>query len=121
MASLHSHKFYRSIDPNATVIVSEPSVARRTLASRYGATEVVDPMSSQGIVLAKVYGETLGAGVDVAFETTGTQSSFDSDLMCVKPHGSIVNIAIWQQSPSVNMNLLNAREISLTGTLPSIP
>jgi threonine dehydrogenase-like Zn-dependent dehydrogenase len=78
-------------------------------------------MSSQGIVLAKVYGETLGVGVDVAFETAGTQTSFDSALMCIKPHGSIVNIAIWQQSPKVNINLLNAREIALTGTLPSIP
>ncbi|TEB32775.1 L-threonine 3-dehydrogenase [Coprinellus micaceus] len=109
-------KVLRSIDPDATIIVSEPNVARRTFASRYGAT-VVDPISSQGIVLARVYGETLGVGVDVAFETAGTQTSFDSALMCVKPHGSIVNIAIWQQSPNVNINLLNAREIALTGIM----
>jgi threonine dehydrogenase-like Zn-dependent dehydrogenase len=61
----------------------------------------------------------MGAGVDLAFETAGVQSSFNTALMTVKPHGCLVNVAIWQESPTVNMNLLNAREIRLTGTSSS--
>ncbi|KAJ3500692.1 hypothetical protein NMY22_g19177 [Coprinellus aureogranulatus] len=107
----------RSIDPNATIIVSEPIQVRRDLAVKYGATDVADPLVAQGIVLAKVYGETFGAGVDVTFETSGAQDGLDNALTSVKPHGSLVNVAIWQQSPHVNMNLLNAREIRLTGVM----
>ncbi|KAF5313340.1 hypothetical protein D9611_008667 [Ephemerocybe angulata] len=112
-------KVIRSIDTSASVFVSEPVESRRCLAVRYGATEVIDPNSSQGIVQAKVYGETLGVGVDVAFETAGEQDSLDTSLICVRPHGTLVNIAVWQESPSLNLNLVNRREIKLTGIFAS--
>ncbi|KAF6746015.1 L-threonine 3-dehydrogenase [Ephemerocybe angulata] len=108
----------RSIDTSASVFVSEPVESRRCLAVRYGATEVIDPNSSQGIAQAKVYGETLGVGVDVAFETAGEQDSLDTSLICVRPHGMLVNIAVWQESPSLNLNLVNRREIKLTWQYP---
>lgn len=52
-----------------------------------------------------MYGETLGVGVDVAFETAGEQDSLDTSLICVRPHGTLVNIAVGKVKAAVDCQM----------------
>ncbi|CAA7263285.1 unnamed protein product [Cyclocybe aegerita] len=58
-----------------------------------------------------------GLGADIAFDTTGVQAAVDTALLSVRPHGIFVNVAIWEDSPRMNMNLVVRREIMVTGSI----
>ncbi|KAJ3517064.1 hypothetical protein NLJ89_g736 [Agrocybe chaxingu] len=109
-------KILRSFGPTSTIIVSEPAQIRRNLASKHGATLVLDPLNPNDPVDAAVLKATNGVGVDVVFDATGVQAAVDTALLSVRPHGTFVNIAIWEQRPSLDMNLVVFREITVTGS-----
>ncbi|CAA7263286.1 unnamed protein product [Cyclocybe aegerita] len=106
----------RAFGPTSTIVVSEPAQIRRNLASKHGATLVLDPLNPNNPVDAAVLKATNGVGVDVAFDATGVQAAVDTALLSVRPHGTFVNIAIWEQRPSLDMNLVVFREITVTGS-----
>lgn len=58
---------------------------------------------------------TNGIGVDVAFDAAGNQAGLDSALLSIRPRGVYLNLAIFDESPQVNMTLVLMREITLTG------
>lgn len=105
------------------MIVSEPASGRRSLASKHGATIVLNPLEhlstrspSPSTVPSAVMQATNGIGVDVAFDAAGIQAGLDAALLSVRPRGTLVNVAIWEKDPiTISMNLLTGREINLTG------
>ncbi|KAF4613249.1 hypothetical protein D9613_010930 [Agrocybe pediades] len=118
-------KVLRSIDPSALIIVSEPASGRRSLASKHGATLVLDPLEpgadgkpSPTTVPSAVYQATNGVGIDVAFEAAGIQAGLDAALFSLRPRGTLVNVAVWEKDPvGISMNLVTAREINIIGIL----
>jgi threonine dehydrogenase-like Zn-dependent dehydrogenase len=95
------------------VVVSEPAAARRALADKLGATLTVNPLSDN--LHQEVIKLTDARGVDVVFDAAGIQSSLDASLQCVRPKGTIVNVAIWEKPATINMNIILKKEIYLTG------
>jgi len=111
-------KVLRSFGPSSTIIVSEPALIRRELASKHGADVLINPLasSSSSPVPTAVLNATSNVGVDVAFDAAGTQAGLDSALLSVRPHGTFVNVALWEEHPRVNMTLILHREITFTGS-----
>jgi len=109
-------KVLRYIDANSTIIVAEPAALRRDLASRHGATVVVDPTVSD---ISKAVLEATGVGVHVAFDAAGLQATVDAAFASVRARGTIVNVALWESGVKVgvDMNALLLKEIALTGTM----
>ncbi|KAJ3517081.1 hypothetical protein NLJ89_g735 [Agrocybe chaxingu] len=109
-------KVLRSFGPSSTVIVSEPAQIRRELASKHGATLAIDPLNAAGPIATAVVKAT-GIGADIAFDTTGVQAAVDTALLSVRPHGVFVNVAIWEDNPRMNLNLVVRREVMVTGSI----
>ncbi|KII91678.1 hypothetical protein PLICRDRAFT_38498 [Plicaturopsis crispa FD-325 SS-3] len=97
------------------IIVSEPSTARGALALKIGATQVINPLKAD--LAAVAHSLTDGAGVDVAYDCVGIQSSIDAGIASVRPRGTVVNLALWEKNPVIDMNLLLMKEIILTGII----
>ncbi|KAL0946165.1 hypothetical protein HGRIS_012428 [Hohenbuehelia grisea] len=108
-------KVLRSIDPASAIIVSEPTSLRRERAQTHGATLVVNPLEVD--LHAAVLGATNNKGVDVAYDAAGIKASLEAAMLCVRPRGLIMNVAIWETNPNINMNLMVMKEIRITGAL----
>ncbi|KAG6878828.1 hypothetical protein C0992_007406 [Termitomyces sp. T32_za158] len=108
-------KILRSFDPSAIIISSEPATLRRAQALKHGATIALDPRGVN--VPQEVLKATGGIGVDIAFDAAGIQAGLDVALPSVRTRGMIVNVAVWEKSPIIDVNLLLMKEISMTGIL----
>ena len=95
--------------------MSEPTVLRREQALRNGATLSLDPRNVD--VPKAVMEATGGIGVDIAFDASGIQASLDAALLSVRLRGTVVNVAVWEERATVDVNLFWSREISLTGSV----
>jgi (R,R)-butanediol dehydrogenase / meso-butanediol dehydrogenase / diacetyl reductase len=103
-------------------IISEVTDARIAQAKKFGADVVVNPLEpfpgsredkiTDGVVAA-CRDLTDGAGVDVAFDATGMQSTLDAAIAAVRPRGTIFNVAIHEKPLVVNLNLLAQQEKSI--------
>lgn len=99
-----------------TVIISELSEARKAKARATGvADHVIDP--SQDDVVARVLEITHGLGADVCFECSSVNAVLDQLLAAVKPGGVVVNVSIWGQRASIDMQTLVLKEVDLRGTI----
>jgi len=107
-------KVIKSFDPSATVITSEPVTLRRQQALKHGATLVLDPIHTN--VPGAVMNATNGLGVDIAFDAAGIQASIDAALFSIRPRGTIVNVAIWEKTAKIDLNVLVMKEAFLTGS-----
>ncbi|KAG6810721.1 hypothetical protein H0H92_010603 [Tricholoma furcatifolium] len=103
-----------SIDPSAVLIMSEPTALRRQQALLHGATSSLDPLNVN--IPETVMKMTGGVGVDVAFDAAGVQASMDAALLSVRPRGVVLDIAVWEKRPEVDINLVFFKEIILTGS-----
>jgi len=104
--------FNRSLDPQATVLVSEPAKIRREFALEHGATLVFDPTQDTiPIAVRKV----VPPGVHVALDAAGVQASLDSCLLSLRPRGTYLNVALWKTTANVDLNLVLSKELNLTG------
>lgn len=97
------------------VAVSEVATARKQLAADFGADVVIDPTSED--LAARVAEVTGGVGFDVTFETGGVQATFDAAVASVRKHGTILNLAIWEEPVAFNPNALVFSEATLTASL----
>jgi (R,R)-butanediol dehydrogenase/meso-butanediol dehydrogenase/diacetyl reductase len=98
------------------VIVSELSEARKAKALTTGVADyVLDP--SQEDVVARVLELTDGKGADVCFECTSVNAVLDQLLDAVRPGGVVVNVSIWAEPASVDMQKIVLKEIDLRGTI----
>jgi (R,R)-butanediol dehydrogenase/meso-butanediol dehydrogenase/diacetyl reductase len=71
-----------------TIVVSEPSVYRRDLATRLGADLVLDPAATD--VLAAVRERTDGLGAEVVFEAVGLPATVEQAITLAAPGGTVV-------------------------------
>jgi threonine dehydrogenase-like Zn-dependent dehydrogenase len=99
-------------------IVTDLSAARRGAASRVGATAVVDPMVERAPSVAR---QLAPDGVDLVFDTTGADAAVDDAIRALKPHGTLVNVAGWQDRARLDMGRLMAKEIDLRFTMTYQP
>ncbi|KAF5384211.1 hypothetical protein D9615_003458 [Tricholomella constricta] len=106
-------RILRSFDPLATIITSEPASSRRQQALDHGASHAFDPLHLN--VPEAVVNATNNVGVDIVFDAAGVQASIDAAMLSVRPRGTVVNVAIWEKSATVNMNVIVMKEIVLTG------
>ncbi|EKM78295.1 hypothetical protein AGABI1DRAFT_41723 [Agaricus bisporus var. burnettii JB137-S8] len=105
-------KVLRSLYPTSTILVSEPATIRREFALKHGATQVFDPTN---IIIPEAIRSIVAPGVDVAFDAAGIQASMDASLFSLRARGTYVNLAIWEKTATLNVNLILVREINFTG------
>jgi (R,R)-butanediol dehydrogenase/meso-butanediol dehydrogenase/diacetyl reductase len=97
-----------------TIFVSEPRDARRERAADCGATELVDPSTTDPVEY--VHSHTDG-GADVAFEVAGVEPSFNAAVESTAPSGQTTVVSIWEEEVSTHPNTLVLGERTVTGTL----
>lgn len=88
--------------------------ARSDMAAKFGADAVIDASATDPVQEVKEL--TGGVGVDVVFETAGTQQSLDTALSAVRRGGRVISMAIWEETPRVDCNALLADEVTLIGS-----
>ncbi len=91
----------------ARVIVSDPAAPRRELALRFGATQVVDPTTTD--VAAAGY------GVDAFIDATGVAAAVISGMHTVKPGGSVVLVGMGADEIALPIPLIQNYELTVTG------
>jgi (R,R)-butanediol dehydrogenase / meso-butanediol dehydrogenase / diacetyl reductase len=102
-----------------TVVVSEPSAARRAAVQRLGAPFVVDPTADDlAAVVAEVTG---GDGVDVAFDAAGAGAAVTSAVGLLAPAGRLVVVALHERGFEFDPSVLVFGETSMTGALAYLP
>jgi (R,R)-butanediol dehydrogenase/meso-butanediol dehydrogenase/diacetyl reductase len=97
-----------------TIFVSEPRDARRERAADCGATELVDPMSTDAV--EHITSHTDG-GADIAFEVAGVEASFNAAVESTAPSGHTTVVSIWEEEVSTHPNTLVLGERTVKGTL----
>lgn len=99
----------------ANVVLAEPSDARRSMGTTFGATHTIDPREDDAITL--VNDLTGGQGAHAAFDAAAGSTTFDTAMGSVRTHGAVVNVAAWENPITFNPTSLLFREIRLTGSL----
>jgi (R,R)-butanediol dehydrogenase/meso-butanediol dehydrogenase/diacetyl reductase len=97
------------------VIVVEPAEARKAKAPGAGADTVLDPTEVD--VPEAIRDLTGGAGADVTFECAGLDEVLAAAVSSTKPGGTCVNVSIWGQPATFDVNSLVLSEINLVGSL----
>ena len=95
--------------------VSEPASRRRELAASQGADVVYDPSAPGLNVVDAVLEATASRGADVVFDCAGTQRTLDTAFHAVRPRGSVVNVAIWDHKPVLDIDAITYKEFTFTG------
>ena len=95
------------------LIVSDPDPARRELAARLGATDVIDPTADD--VIARVRALTDGRGADRVLEAVGSAPTIETAIELVRPGGMIVVIGVAPTAAEVRLrpHELFAREATI--------
>jgi 2-desacetyl-2-hydroxyethyl bacteriochlorophyllide A dehydrogenase len=96
----------------AEVVVSEPNRHRRTVAARLGFL-AVDP--SGGDLPATLDQWTGGAGVDAAFEVSGSVAGLQAATRALRVRGRLIVVAIHSQPVPVDLFRVFWRELELIG------
>jgi len=111
LAALLTAQFYSP----AEIIMVDVDDNRLEVASRFGATQVVN--NSDGKAVEKVMALTGNRGVDVAIEAVGVSLSFDICQAIVAAGGHIANIGVHGNPVQLNLDKLWAHNITLTTRL----
>lgn len=96
-----------------SIMVAELLGNRKQLALDFGATDIIDPKEVD--VPSRVRGLTDSAGADAIFDTAGVEIALNSAIHACRTHGSIVNIAVWERQPTVQVNQLMYHEVNYMG------
>lgn len=101
------------------VVVSEPSRRRAAAAEALGAGAVIDPSASS---LTRTVREIVGGeGADVVFDTTAVHDAFNQGIRALRPRGTLVSVAGWQEPAHVDMGVAMAKEIDVRFTMTYEP
>ncbi|PYI11784.1 alcohol dehydrogenase [Aspergillus sclerotiicarbonarius CBS 121057] len=95
------------------IMVAELTENRKKFASGYGATHVLDPRVD---VAAKVRELANNVGADVIFDTAGVEVALNEAICATRTHGTIVNIAVWERRPALQVNQLMYSEVTYMGS-----
>lgn len=98
-----------------TIIVMQRKSVRQDYAIKSGADYVLDP--NEVDVAAEVMALTGGEGVNVSFETTGSEIGINIALDSLRPSGTAVITSIWEHAVPVDLNKLVFQEKKIVGTL----
>lgn len=98
------------------IIVSDPLEARREWATRFGATDVIDPSSSDVAVAAR---SLTGVGVDVAFDAVGHSALVEAAMDATRNGGTTVMVGAPPIDHVAHVNVVAAMfaEKKLVGSL----
>lgn len=98
----------------SSIVVIEPSAARRELATRLGATAVIDPgpADSPSADLTDIRGLA-----DVGFDCSGGPGSIDAVIRSTRAGARIVVPAVSSGSSPIHMSQIVLRERSIIGTV----
>jgi L-iditol 2-dehydrogenase len=87
------------------IVVSDPDATRRTRAEDFGATTVVDPTT-----------DTLDdLGVDAFIDASGAPAAVAAGIRAVRPAGTVVLVGSGAESMTLPTQLIQNRELVLTG------
>ncbi|MCY7289963.1 MAG: NAD(P)-dependent alcohol dehydrogenase [Cryobacterium sp.] len=87
------------------IYVSDVSEYRRHAALRFGATEVIDPLSDA----------IAGLGVHAYIDCSGAPSAITSGIEALRPGGAAVLVGIGGKNVTLPMGLVQDRELSVRG------
>lgn len=100
----------------SAVIVSEPNPARRELAQRMGADQLIDPLAVDlEMVLADL---THGVGPDVVIEAVGSIRTYESAVALVRRGGRVLAYGAAPQDASMSLRPFDvyAKELTIVGS-----
>lgn len=92
-------------------MVSEPSPERRQLIAQLG-IRTIDPADG---LAAAIDDWTMGAGVDVSFEVSGSSAGMEAAVMSLATRGRLALVAIHSRPIPVNLFQFFWRELTLVG------
>lgn len=96
------------------IIVSEPHPARRALAARLGAVEVVEPAELEVPSVAEPR-RTVDGAVDVALECSGRAEAMAAACGQLVPAGTLVLVGTGIEPPMFDPNRILLNELVITG------
>lgn len=97
------------------ITVVEPAEARREAITALGATDVIDPRSTDpGQHVAE---RTAGRGADAVYDAAGVQAAVESALQCLGSHRQLTAVAIYEKPFDVSLINLVLGESSIRGSL----
>lgn len=103
------------------IVVTEILESRIAQAWKFGADGAINPLSHSangggpGVEEAVRQVAEGGGGFNIAFDTTGLQSTLDLCILSAKPCGVIFNVAIHKKALSLNLNDLGMKKKKLMG------
>ncbi len=92
------------------MIVTDPSSARRRAAERFGATAVLDPAEVDPISVVR---DLTRHGVDIVFDTTAVHAALHQGILALRPRGTLVSVAGWQEPARIDMSRAMIKEIDV--------
>jgi L-iditol 2-dehydrogenase len=87
------------------VVVSDPDTSRRERALAFGATSVIDP----------TVGAPSDVNVDAFIDASGAAAAVDDGIRAVRPAGRIVLVGSGAETMELPTQLIQNRELTLTG------
>ena len=102
----------------ARVISAEPNAARGALATKLGASDVVDPTAEDFV--DRVHELTGGRGADVVMEASGQPAAMSATLEVAGFNARLVNIGIdVGRSAPAKLGLIQSKQLQIRGTIGS--
>jgi L-iditol 2-dehydrogenase len=96
------------------IVVSDPDEPRREQATAFGATEVLDPTVRP--IGDYIYSSSSGPGpVDAFIDASGAPSAVVDGIRAVRPAGTVVLVGSGAESMELPTQLIQNRELVLTG------
>jgi len=101
------------------IMVSDPSEGRLQLARQLGADHVFDPSKDNVQTSSQQLCE--GRGPHVVFECAGVPQSLSTAIATVRKTGTLVGLALWEQTATINPNDIVMKQITYLGAIPYVP
>lgn len=95
------------------ILVSEVAERRKQYAKEFGADIIIDP--SKEDIVKRVHDITEDVGVSVVYDAAGVQVGLDSGILCLRVHGTFLNIAIWEKPCTITPNIITFTERKYQG------
>ncbi len=90
------------------VVVTDLAPQRRRVASKFGATQVLDPRIEDPV--------ELGPEVDALVDCSGAEPAVRQGIRAVRPSGHVVLVGMGADDLSLPVGLVQGRELTVTGT-----
>ena len=92
------------------MVVGEKTAARRDLASKFGASDVIDPANQE---VGPRFAAVTGGPPDVIFECVGVPGLLQECISLVRPRGQVVVVGVCMQPDTIRPGLAVIKEIAV--------